>query len=724
RWRISVLTDRLFRGEYARDGGFEDRASSFALHRRLPAVEYGVRRAAAGVVVTTERAVLRYDGGEFSTSGLTVSTLGRTAAQWRYGERSGNLGGTTRTLDHVDGRVELSDGILSRTGIAALDDSESFVFDAAGWVAPRHPGRRDLYVFAHGLDVDAALADFYAISGLPARLPRWALGNWWSRYYPYRGDEYLELMDRFATERVPLSVAVLDMDWHRVGSVPEDYGPGWTGFSWERSLIPDPERFLAELGARGLRTALNLHPADGVRAYEDHYADVVRAVGADPATGAVVAFAPTDPRFVAAYFEALLRPIEEQGVDFWWMDWQQGSTSSVPGVDPLWVLNHYHFLDATRAGRSRMLLSRYAGPGSHRYAVGFSGDTVISWASLRFQPEFTATAANIGYGWWSHDVGGHADGVRDDELAVRWVQYGVFSPICRLHSANNPFIRKEPWAYAPEPAAAMVAALRLRHRLVPYLHTMNRRAAAGVPLVRPMYHLHPDRPEAYEVPNQYMFGTQLLVAPVTEPRDPVTRRGRVTVWLPPGLWIDVFTGTSYQGDRHAELYRDLNTIPVLLGAGGIVPLAGAGEIDASRSPERLELLVAPGASGHFDLVEDRGDAGSDRVATTTITWAQDHGELCIDAVRGDVDAVPAGRTWVVTFLAEPPGGPVTVDGVQADVDVAAGRFSVTVRSRRETATVVRLGGLSTPGASPAAVRELLDAAQLDHRTKLQAWQAA
>ena len=98
------------------------------------------------------------------------------------------------------------------------------------------------------------------------------------------------------------------------------------------------------------------------------------------------------------------------------------------------MLNHYHYLDSGRRGNRRLTFSRYAGLGSHRYPIGFSGDTVISWDSLDFQPYFTATASNVGYGWWSHDIGGHMKGTKDDELATRWVQLGVFSPINRLHS--------------------------------------------------------------------------------------------------------------------------------------------------------------------------------------------------------------------------------------------------------------------------------------------------
>ncbi len=283
-------------------------------------------------------------------------------------------------------------------------------------------------------------------------LPRFALGNWWSRYHPYSAAEYLELMDRFAADNVPLSVAVLDMDWHLVDIDPK-YGTGWTGYTWNRDLFPDPPAFLEELHDRGLATSLNVHPAEGVHAHEERYAEVARRMHVDPESQQPVAFDPTDRTFLQTYFEALHHPLEDEGVDFWWLDWQQGGVTRIAGLDPLWLLNHFHYLDSGRDGRRPLTFSRYAGVGSHRYPVGFSGDTVISWASLDFQPYFTATASNVGYGWWSHDIGGHFFGVKDDELATRWVQLGVYSPILRLHSSLSPFNTKEPWRFGVEAEA-------------------------------------------------------------------------------------------------------------------------------------------------------------------------------------------------------------------------------------------------------------------------------
>lgn len=724
-WRVTVLTERLFRLEWSPDGGFEDRVSTFATRRDLGEAAFTARRLDDGVEITTAHARLRYDGLEPSASGLLVESLGADPGRWRYGEPTHDLGGTARTLDDVDGRIDLEPGVVSPGGIAVIDDSESFLFEDDGWIGTRTPGRRDLYLFAHGRDFAGAVAALYDVSGHPMRLPRWALGNWWSRYHPYTADEYLQLMDRFAGEGIPFSVAVIDMDWHRVGSVPPEHGSGWTGYSWEPSLFPDPPAFLQALHERGMRTTLNLHPADGVRAFEDAYPEMAEAMGVDPGSGLPVPFDPTDPAFLEAYFRVLHHPLEDQGVDFWWIDWQQGRVSNRHGVDPLWLLNHFHHLDAARHGGPGMTFSRYAGPGSHRYAVGFSGDTVVSWASLDFQPEFTATASNIGYCWWSHDIGGHTRGVRDDELATRWVQFGVFSPIMRLHSANNPFIRKEPWAFPPEHRAAMTDALRFRHRMVPYLHTMNHRAAAGVPLVRPMYHLEPRRPEAFTVPNQYAFGSELLVAPITSPRDAASLLGRTKAWLPEGTWTDVFTGTVYRGDRHVDLHRTIQHVPVLLRAGGILPLAGEDDLDATRNPHALEVLVAPAASGAFDLaedVEDDADAVADGpAATTPLRWDRERGELRIGPVSGRADAVPSERTWTLTFLARRPER-VTVGGEPVEVSGSDGRWSVTATAPTGRELVVRVEGALRIGPDRRdAVREILERAQIGNPGKLQAW---
>ncbi|MFD1717051.1 glycoside hydrolase family 31 protein [Georgenia deserti] len=646
-YRLTVLTDGLIRLEFSPDGAFEDRASTFAINRRLPVPDFTVSDAGTHLELTTARLRVTYDRQPFSANGLSVAVRGPIDAVWRYGQPSDDLGGTARTLDNADGAVPLGPGVAGRRGIAVIDDSESFLFDGE-WIGTRRPGRLDVYVFAYGRDVSDALQAFYAVSGLPPVLPRYALGNWWSRFYPYTTESYQEVVRRFRSEQVPISVSVIDMDWHLTEIDPE-HGVGWTGYTWNQELFPDPEAFLTWLHDQGMRVTLNLHPAEGVRSFEAPYPAMARALGREP-DGTPIPFDITDARFAEAYLD-MHRDLEAQGVDFWWIDWQQGEHTRLVGVDPLWVLNHLHFIDSARDERRGLILSRYAGPGSHRYPVGFSGDTVISWDSLAFQVAFTATAANVGYGWWSHDIGGHFGGVRDDELTTRWVQLGTFSPVLRLHSGRNPFLTKEPWSFEEPVRGVIDDFLRLRHRLVPYLHTMNHRAASGTPLVRPLYHAHPGTTEAYERSDQFLFGSEVMLAPITSPHDEVTQLGSVRTWLPEGTWVDLLTELVYDGGREIVMHRDLASVPVLAPAGAIVPTDGARSLgNEPVNPEHVEVVVVVGADGEFVLVEDDDTAGG-ALAGTTIRFDQATGRLRIAPPEGETSVLPRRRTWTVTFPA-------------------------------------------------------------------------
>ncbi len=696
-WRIQVLGAHLVRFEWDPAGEFVDAPTQVVVARPASPARVRVDRRGDAVQIITDGFQLDYDGAAPSASGLTVKARGGYHSVWRFGQpfenkfaglfgKPVNLGGTTRTLDTVDGRCDLDDGILSDLGIAILDDSASFSLVGDDILPPR-PGHVDVYVFTHGHDHPAALADLAALTGPTPLVPRWALGNWWSRYHRYTAETYLALMDRFAAERLPFSVAVIDMDWH-ITEVDPKYGHGWTGYSWNRELFPDPEAFLAALHERGLATSLNVHPADGIRAFEDAYPRVSELLGRDPADELPADFDLTDDAFVRAYFEGVHHPLEDQGVDFWWLDWQQGATSRT-GIDPLWLLNHLHIRDMARRGRRPLILSRYSGPGSHRFPVGFSGDTVASWASLAFQPEFTATAANIGYGTWSHDIGGHLLGVRDDELALRWLQFGVFSPINRLHSSNDEFSGKEPWKFGREAADVMGTFLRLRHALVPYLYT---EWATGTPLVKPMYHGWPDEPLAYEVPGQYTFGRELLVAPIVTPADDDTRLGAVQVWLPAGRWVDVFTGLRYTGARLITMHRGLGSIPVLARDGAIIPLAADGERPADL-PAELEVWIAPGADGRYELVEDDGALEPARV-TTVLTWDDAEATLTVGAPEGATELLPERRVWRVRRL-----------GTDAEAPLPAGESS-------RTAGCVVHAPATGPAAAPLArARDIVDDAR-------------
>ena len=687
-WRIGLITESLIRLEWSDSGEFEDRATLMAVDRAfLPsgAVDYTTGERDGMLVVETPALRLTYDRKPFSKEGLTIVVKGVPDSQfntWHYGDDpKGNLGGTARTLDEADGAIPLGQGVISRDGWAVLDDSASNVFvtaDADGnlpdgvvayggiGVAPRDHRETDIYFFGYGRRYREAVHDFQKLSGPAPLLPRYALGNWWSRYYRYSEEEYLDLMDRFKREGIPFTTSVIDMDWHLVNDVDPKYGSGWTGYTWNPKLFPDPKRFLDGLHERGLRTTVNIHPRDGIRAFEKPYAKAAATVGVDADAQEPVEFDLTNPKFVQAYFD-MHHDLEADGIDFWWIDWQQGGVTRQPGLDPLWVLNHMHYCDSARDGRWPLTFSRFAGPGSQRYPVGFSGDTVITWKSLKFQPYFTSTASNIGYGWWSHDIGGHMFGYRDEELEARWYQLGAFSPINRLHSSCSPFSGKEPWNFHEPVRSAMVDVLRLRQALMPYLYTMNWRAAVdGDPIVEPMYWANPNLGESYEVPDEFRFGTELVVAPVVDPMDKASMRGKADAWLPQGDWFDFFDGRRYvaadPAGRRLAVWRTIDRIPVFAKAGGIVPMQSDPLSDMTVNPRALDVVIFPGADGSFAMREDSGEfrevcadaaaAQESATAVTAMTWQWDDGrspQFVIEAPTGNTSVVPERRDWTLIF---------------------------------------------------------------------------
>lgn len=642
--RITVLTSRLIRVE---KGEFCDMATFAVWFRRFDTVNAHVKKSGKEIIVETDDVIFVID-----RNGVPYSVKFKDSGKVEIFSRTKNLKGTARTVD-MHSKVRLGDGLITDRGVYLLDDSKTLLIDEGGHLIPRDgKNSRDFYVFAYGKDYRQTVRAFYAISSPAPLVPRYSLGVWWSRYHAYTQEEYLELMERFEREDIPLTVATVDMDWHWVKGIKEKFGVkyrGWTGYSWNTDLFPDYREFLKKLKSRGLHITLNLHPADGVYCYEDMYEQMAQAVGVDPKTKEKVDFVCSDDNFWNAYFDILHKPYEKEGVDFWWIDWQQGKGSDVKGLDPLNVLNHYHYLDNAENGEIPLILSRYAGVGSHRYPLGFSGDSLMNWKSLDFQPYFTANAANIAYTWWSHDIGGHTMGYRDDDLYMRWLQLGVFSPILRLHSSEFELLGKEPWKYKSEVYKTAKEWLNFRHRLIPYLFTMNHRThSEGIALCEPMYYSYPDCDEAYRFPNEYMFGSELLVCPITKPQNKNINLGSVKAWIPEGRWTDIFTGQAYEGSEILTLFRDLDTIPVLAKEGAIIPLS-ADKGNSTENPENVEIWAFSG-NGEFTLIEDNSKTDFEEHTAKTkfeISYDKTSVTFTVNEAQGDLSVVPGVRNYTV-----------------------------------------------------------------------------
>lgn len=658
-FRVTVITDRLFRVETSSKNRFEELPTQSVWYRDISPVEFKATEDKRNIVIATEKVALMV--GKASKKAVCVK-FSDTQKTVKCGNKN-NLKGTKRTLDLSFGPVRLGSGLISKSGVAVYEDSKSLLIDENGSVAARTNRESDVYIFAYGREYRQCIRDFYLITGLVPLVPRWALGVWWSRYRAYSQREYIDLMQKFEDEDIPLTVATVDMDWHwtdlnkqfgtnyaRKHFVENVCTGGWTGYSWNTDLFPDYRGFLNWLHAKNLKVTLNLHPADGIRFFESMYEEMASAMGIDPETKQPVPFRAGDSEFWNNYFDIVLKPYERDGVDFWWIDWQQGRRSELKGLDPLWALNHYHFLDNAENGKLPLILSRYAGTGSHRYPLGFSGDTVINWRVLKFQPYFTANAANAGYTWWSHDIGGHQLGKRDDELYIRWLQFGVFSPMMRLHSTSNDLLGKEPWHYPADIAAIAKNWLAFRHKLIPYLYTMDYRThRKGIALVEPVYYSYPENENSYKIKNEYKFGSRLLVIPITSKADKRLKLAHARAWIPEGRWTDIFTGDIYFGEKFVTIYRDIATIPVLAKQGAIIPMsADAG--NSAENPLNLLLWVFRGNSS-FSLYEDNGRSDYDKNSAVTKFEISETEKIVfsINPARGEPGVLPEARNYSVIF---------------------------------------------------------------------------
>ena len=653
--RFTVLTSRLIRMEWAEDGVFEDRATLGVVNRLLPVPEFKANKNSKRLVIRTSDLTLTYKNtGKFSSDNLIVEfKLNGRKTRWAFGmSDEDNLLGTCRTLDLCDGETTMDPfdkGVASRAGWAVLDESGRHVFVPTGtdwgdWAEPRKEGvdRQDLYIFAYGHDYKAAVSDFSKIAGKTPMPPKYAFGYWWCRYWEYSDYEVRDLMHHFRDFSIPIDVFIIDMDWHETWKDPKFAGYkdqsgqdlGWTGYTWKEDFFPKPENLLKDLHNLGVKTSLNIHPASGIQPFEEPYErmrkdylsratvydgpkDFIREDGSD----AFIPWCIDQREWADAYFNSVMHPMEKMGVDFWWLDWQQKRLNKefIPGINQTFWINYVFFKDMEKRAKTEgkyavrpMIYHRWGGIGSHRYQVGFSGDTYATWKVLGYLPWFTSTAANVGYGYWGHDIGGHMQprGVKytNPELYTRWMQSGVFTPIYKSHSTKDMSMEKRFWVF-PDHFDAMREAIRLRYTLSPYIYTAARECYdTGISLCRPMYYDYPEAEEAYSFRQQFMFGDDIIATTVCEPVDSATGLAGRQMWMPAGSdWYDVSTGTTYKGGRTYDLHYTIFENPYFVRAGAIIPMAMPDIKSLQEQTDSYIIFVAPGdGQSETRLYEDDG----------------------------------------------------------------------------------------------------------------------
>lgn len=668
--RFTVLTPECIRLEYQEDQQFVDEPSMFAAHRPANLPEPVVRRTAAGsLVIETERLQLTYqpDGKPFHGRNLSIRIgAGDRVVVWTPDSKQReNLGGTIHTLDQVRGPVSLEEGILSRDGWYLIDDSRTHLL-VDGWAEPRPEGAGiDWFFFGYGSDYPAAFRALTAAGGKVPMPRKSVLGSWYSRWWHYTTEDYKGIVREYADNDFPLDVIVMDMEWHT--------GP-WTGWSWNYELLEDPPALLRWFGEQGLAVTLNVHPADGVVPTETMYADFMRELGEDPASGETIEYDAANRRYMEALFKHTHHPREDEGVDFWWLDWQQYPfTKGIPDLLNLKWLNYLYFENSKRGGKRGLQFSRWGDWGDHRHPIHFSGDADTGWRMLGFEVPFTSTAGNEGAFFWSHDIGGHF-GERNEETYTRWVQFAATTAAMRLHSGIIEYLDRRPWKWPAWATESMRQSFHLRSKLMPYVYTSVRQTnAESLPLNRPMYVMWPEESDAYMAPQQYMFGESLLVAPIASPGVGPGRVASQAVWFPEGEWFNFFTSEKIVGPQWRVVSADLGEWPMFVPAGAIIPSQPYSPRPATATLNELVLHLWPGPDGEeneFTLYEDDGvtsdyERGTFAETVLSATRIGDETVVLVKPTVGRYEGQPKERTVVLLLHGIQRPSEVRVNGRKA-----------------------------------------------------------
>ncbi|GIE91312.1 TIM-barrel domain-containing protein [Actinoplanes regularis] len=708
--RVQVLSSTLLRLEYAADDSFEDQPTLNAVDRAPGRTRFTASTRGGELRVTTGSVTLRYRlaSGPVTPVNTTLELRvgGRqTSVHPAFGSpaRDDALGGWYRGLDYYAGQagpvdqLTLHPGMLNRGGWYLLDDTGTALRTAAGWVAAR-PARtgayQDGYLFGYGHDYKRGLTDLRTLTGPSVLPPKWAFGNWFSKYEAYTAEYYrTELLPAFRAHGVPLDSLVIDTDWKAPNQ--------WAGWNWNTGLFPKPEEFLDGLRRQGVNATLNVHAA--ISGDDPRFA-AAQTAAKGKLTPATSSFAPnpyrfdwTDPDQAAAY-GGLHEPFEDQGVRQWWLDYCcDDSLAGTPGVTADSWVNELYRRAGEEHGRRGFSLSRIgasfpayttigpSGPwAEHRSTVHFTGDTRPDWASLAFAAAMTPAEASIGMSYVSHDIGSFAGKHLPDDLYLRWVQLGAFQPILRLHSDHGDRL---PWEYSDTVGKPAADLLRLRESLVPYLYTAARQTYdTGLPMTRALYLDWPELDEAYRHDTQYLLGDSLLVAPVTKPGLSTT----TPVWFPPGTWTDLFTGTTFRGPATRTVAATPDHMPVYVRAGGVVAGADPGVNVAGQARDRLTLTAYPHASGGTTVYDDAGDGLGYRDGQyARIPVRYDEGRratLTVGPVDGTYPGAPATRRYTLAFAGVSRPHVVTVAGRPAQWSYDSAKHLLTVEVPATAAT--------------------------------------
>lgn len=590
-----------------------------------------------------------------------------------------NYRGTTVHLQQQNMEVAVP-VLISSEGYGLLWDNPAVTDVDVGKTSPgilswhSEAGNAVDYYFMYGPTADAVIQDYRHLTGAAPMMGRWVWGFWQCKERYASQEELTNVVATYRTLGVPLDGIIQDWQYWT--------NKGWGSHVFDPARYPDPPAMIQDLHAMHAHLLISVWPkfdlgtsnCDELERAGALYPKVTTGFGKEPQKW----YDPFNPVGRQIYWDQISRELFKFGVDGWWLD------ASEPELDGRWgefrtyptalgsaanVFNAYPLMHTTAVYQGQRaetdqkrvcILTRSAYAGQQRNAaITWSGDIHGTWEVFARQVPAGLNFSISGIPYWNTDIGGFFGGQPADknyqELFTRWFQFGAFCPMFRVHGTVAP---KELWRWDEPTQKIWEHYVDLRYRLLPYIYSTSWQVThSGGTMMRPLMMDFPDDPQALAVGSQYLFGPAIMVCPVTRPG--------VTNWnvYLPGRndWYDFWTGRREAGGRHVNAVAPIQTMPLFVRAGAILPMGPVVQYSAEKTDAPLEIRVYRGADGAFTLYDDEGDNYNyekGKYSTISLMWNEAAETLTLGARHGKFPGMMKARTFNIVFVRERHGSGV------------------------------------------------------------------
>ena len=586
-YRFSILSPRLIRIEYNKNGIFEDRATSLVINRNFTDTNFNINSTETLLTINTEYFTLTYTKEKPITGNNIRLVINGTDREWHPGSKEiRNVGSIKYSLDDLEDDLKLDKGLYSLDGFAVIDDSKNFVIENEMFLSREET--TDIYIFAYRSDLGLCLQDYFNLTGYPQMIPRYSLGSWWYKNDLYNMYDIDDIIKKFNDNKIPISVFLLGDKWH----------DNINNFNYNPTLF-DLSALNNYYKSKLQKFGLTINPELPINNNDPIYNELIKYI--QPLKDNTISLIPLDNNKITLYLNLIVNNLLTSGINLFNIDYNNPNDKQ-----DLFLLNHYHYVIANTNERG-IILSRNPGIAPHRYPIIYSGKTRVSWDTLRNLAKYNCSASNLGISWHAHAIGGYYGGIEDEELFIRYIQFGVFNPILILAGESGKYYKREPWKWDEIKLNVIREYMQLRNKLIPYIYNEGYiYHKYGVPIIQPLYYKYPKIYDEPNYVNQFFFGSKIMISPITKRKNKEMNRVVQRIFLPSGTWYDYFSGKKFTGNKYYINFYKESDYPIFIKEGSIIPMS----LDMNTEvPTNMEIQIFPaenGLYGSYELYEDDG----------------------------------------------------------------------------------------------------------------------